>query len=80
MLGDMLGVTVTSQRTLIQLWQVAQGLPSLNPLIVGFSLVVVVSSQIKSKLLQLMLHIYAPEVSLKRENIRQTALLRLLLR
>jgi SulP family sulfate permease len=43
MLGDMLGVTVTSQRTLIQLWQVAQGLPSLNPPIVGFSLVVVAS-------------------------------------
>jgi sulfate permease, SulP family len=43
MLGDMLGVTVTSQRTLIQLGQVAQGLPSLNPLIAGFSLVVVAS-------------------------------------
>jgi MFS superfamily sulfate permease-like transporter len=43
MLGDMLGVTVTSQRTLTQLWQVVQGLPSLNPLIVGFSVVVVVS-------------------------------------
>jgi hypothetical protein len=29
MLGDMLGVNVASRRTLVQLWQVLQGLPSL---------------------------------------------------
>jgi MFS superfamily sulfate permease-like transporter len=31
MLGDMAGVTVTSRRTLVQLWQVLDSLPSLDP-------------------------------------------------
>src|SRR5271167_4763857 len=30
MLGDMLGVSVVSRRTLVQLWQVLRGLPSLD--------------------------------------------------
>ena len=43
MLGDMIGVDVTSRRTLVQLWQVAQGLPSLDPRLLGLSVVVVAS-------------------------------------
>ncbi len=43
MLGDMLGVTVTARRTLVQLWQLAQGLPSLDPKRLGLSLFVVAS-------------------------------------
>ena len=43
MLGDMVGVTVASRRTLVQLWQVLQGLPSLNPRRLGLSLFVVAS-------------------------------------
>jgi len=43
MLGDMLGVDVASRRTLEQLWQVAWGLPSLDPQELGLSLFVVAS-------------------------------------
>jgi sulfate permease, SulP family len=43
MLGDMVGVTVASRRTLVQLWQVLQGLPSLNRRMLGLSLLVVAS-------------------------------------
>ncbi len=43
MLGDMVGVTVTARRTLAQLWQLAQGLPSLDPRRLGLSLFVVAS-------------------------------------
>jgi SulP family sulfate permease len=43
MLGDMVGVTVASRRTLVQLWQVLQGLLSLNPRMFGLSLFVVAS-------------------------------------
>jgi sulfate permease, SulP family len=43
MLGDMVGVTVASRRTLVQLWQVLQGLLSLNPRVFGLSLFVVAS-------------------------------------
>jgi SulP family sulfate permease len=43
MLGDMVGVTVASRRTLVQLWQVLQGLPSLNRGMLGLSLLVVAS-------------------------------------
>jgi sulfate permease, SulP family len=43
MLGDMLGVNVASRRTLVQLWQVLQGLPSLDPRRLGLSLFVVAS-------------------------------------
>ena len=43
MLGDMVGVTVVSRRTLVQLWQVLQGLPSLNRSMLGLSLLVVAS-------------------------------------
>jgi SulP family sulfate permease len=43
MLGDMVGVTVASRRTLVQLWQVLQGLPSLNRSMLGLSLLVVAS-------------------------------------
>ena len=43
MLGDMVGVTVASRRTLVQLWQVLQGLPSLDPRRLGLSLFVVAS-------------------------------------
>ena len=41
MLGDMLGVNVASRRTLVQLWQVLQGLPMLDPRLLGLSLFVV---------------------------------------
>jgi SulP family sulfate permease len=41
MLGDMLGVAVASRRTLVQLWQVMQGLPSLDLRLPGVSLFVV---------------------------------------
>ena len=41
MLGDMLGVSVASRRTLVQLWQVLQGLPSLDLRLPGVSLFVV---------------------------------------
>jgi SulP family sulfate permease len=40
MLGDMAGVAVASRRTLVQLWQLGRGLPSLSPRIVGVSLFV----------------------------------------
>jgi len=43
MLGDMVGVTVASRRTLVQLWQVVEGLPSLDPNRLGLSVFVVVS-------------------------------------
>jgi sulfate permease, SulP family len=41
MLGDMLGVSVASRRTLVQLWQVLQGLSSLDLRLPGVSLFVV---------------------------------------
>ncbi|MGA8712562.1 MAG: SulP family inorganic anion transporter [Roseiarcus sp.] len=41
MLGDMLGVNVASRRTLVQLWQILQGLPMLDPRLLGLSLFVV---------------------------------------
>ena len=41
MLGDMLGVNVASRRTLVQLWQILQGLPMLDPRLLGLSLSVV---------------------------------------
>ncbi len=43
MLGDMIGVGVASRRTLGQLWQVVQGLPSFSPHRLGLSLFVVAS-------------------------------------
>jgi high affinity sulfate transporter 1 len=43
MLGDMLGVKVTSRRTLEQLWQVFEGLPSLNANTLMLSFFVVAS-------------------------------------
>ena len=43
MLGDMVGVIVASRRTLVQLWQVVEGLPSLNPNRLGLSVFVVAS-------------------------------------
>ena len=43
MLGDMVGVTVASRRTLVQLWQVVEGLPSLDPNRLGLSVFVVAS-------------------------------------
>ncbi len=41
MLGDMLGLSVASRRTLVQLWQVLQGQPMLDPRLLGLSLFVV---------------------------------------
>ena len=41
MLGDMLGVNVASRRTLVQIWQILQGLPMLDPRLLGLSLFVV---------------------------------------
>ena len=41
MLGDMLGVNVASRRTLVELWQILQGLPMLDPRLLGLSLFVV---------------------------------------
>jgi sulfate permease, SulP family len=41
MLGDMLGVGVASRRTLVQLWQILRGLPSLDLRLLGVSLFVV---------------------------------------
>ncbi len=41
MLGDMLGVNVASRRTLVELWQILQGLPMLDPRLLGLSLSVV---------------------------------------
>ena len=38
MLGDMLGVNVASRRTLVELWQILQGLPMLDPRLLGLSL------------------------------------------
>ena len=49
MLGDMAGVTVTSRRTLVQLWQVLDGLPSLDPRALGLSLCVAVLILIGSR-------------------------------
>src|SRR5271166_5640924 len=43
MLGEMIGVNVASRRTLVQLWEVLQGLPSLDPRRLGLSLFVVAS-------------------------------------
>ena len=43
MLGDMLGVSVASRRTLVQLWQVCKGCRSLDPRLLGLSLFVVAS-------------------------------------
>ena len=43
MLGDMVGVAVASRRTLVQFWQVFEGLPSLDPNRLGLSLFVVAS-------------------------------------
>jgi Sulfate permease family len=43
MLGDMAGVAVASWRTLVLFWRVFEGLPSLNPNRLGFSLLVVAS-------------------------------------
>ncbi len=43
MLGGMIGVDVTSRSTLVQLWQVAQRLPSVDPRLLGLSVVVVAS-------------------------------------
>ncbi len=43
MLGDMIGVNVASRRTLVQLWEVLQGLPSLDPRKLGLSLFVAAS-------------------------------------
>jgi SulP family sulfate permease len=40
MLSDMIGVNVASRRTVVQLWQLMQGLPSFNPSILGLSLFV----------------------------------------
>jgi MFS superfamily sulfate permease-like transporter len=40
MLGDMTGVTVASRRTLVQLWQILHGLPSLRAPILGLSILV----------------------------------------
>ena len=37
MLGDMMGVVVASRRTLVQLWQIVQALPSLNAPVLGVS-------------------------------------------
>ena len=43
MLCEMVGVAVASRRTLVQFWQVFEGLPSLNPNRLGLSLFVVAS-------------------------------------
>jgi sulfate permease, SulP family len=43
MLGDMAGINVASRRTLVQIWQLMQGLPSLHPSTLGVSLVVAAS-------------------------------------
>jgi sulfate permease, SulP family len=43
MLGDMMGVNVISRRTPVQLWELMQGLPSLDPRILGLSLFVAAS-------------------------------------
>jgi len=43
MLGDMIGVEVTSRRTLAQLWEIASGLPSLDRRFLALSSLVVVS-------------------------------------
>jgi len=43
MLGDMVGVAVASRRTLVQLWQVLQGLLLFDPNRLGLSLLVVAS-------------------------------------
>ena len=43
MLGDMTGVKIASHRTLVQLWQVLQGLPTLHPWTLGLSLFVAAS-------------------------------------
>ena len=43
MLGAMLGVDVAARKTLMQLWEVARGLPSLDPRVLGLSLFVVAS-------------------------------------
>ena len=43
MLGDMIGVEVTSRRTVAQLWEIASGLPSLDRRFLALSSLVVVS-------------------------------------
>ncbi len=43
MLGDMIGVTVASRRTLAQVWELIQGLPTLDPRRLGLSLFVAAS-------------------------------------
>ncbi len=43
MLGDMTGVGVTSRRTLFQLWELIRGLPSLEPRMLGLSILVTAS-------------------------------------
>jgi SulP family sulfate permease len=43
MLGDISGINVASRRTLGQIWQLMQGLPSLHPSILGVSLFVAAS-------------------------------------
>ena len=43
MLGDMFGVNVASRRALLQLWELARNLPSLDPNRLGLSLLVVAS-------------------------------------
>ena len=40
MLGDMLGVEAHSHRTLVQAWEILQGLPRLHPLTLGLSALV----------------------------------------
>ncbi len=43
MLGGMTGIPVASRRTLVQLWELARGLPSLDPRILGLSVLVAAS-------------------------------------
>jgi sulfate permease, SulP family len=43
MLGDMLGVNVPSHRTLVQLWELARGAPSLSWRVLGLSVLVAAS-------------------------------------
>ncbi len=49
MLGGMIGVNVASRRTLVQLWEILQGLPSLDWRTLGVSLFVVASILIGRK-------------------------------
>jgi MFS superfamily sulfate permease-like transporter len=50
MLGDMTGVAVASRRTLVQLWQILHGLPSLRAPILGLSILVAASILIGRRL------------------------------